>query len=230
MDNVSEAALFKIVSEEGVSKGVRRIEAWTGDLAAKAVGEGEQLIADIKAAQGSAAGDLTAAYKKMAGLVGEVRTTCVQMAAINKELKKLSDLDLKAKKALAAKAAEAALASVGTIAEELKSSGAKFLVHELDVFANGKALKKASDTLSKSLPAVPTLFYSAESEGGKLAALAYVPADSACTAQEWASSFLSVIGGKGGGKGTTCTGAAKTSENLPAAVDAAKAMASEKFN
>lgn len=229
LDNASEAEIFKIVSEDGVSKGVRRIEAWTSQAARDAVAAGDSLLKAVKAAHSTPAKELTSVYKRFAGLVGECQTTVSLKAALNAEVKILSDLDLKNKKTIAAAAEKEALASIDSLVAQTKKSQAKFLVMPFKVFGNSKALKTASEKVAEALPDVPTLFYSAAEDNGALAVITFVPASNTkgLNAQDWANGFLAPCDGKGGGKGTTCTGASRTSEKIAQAVEAGKQLASK---
>lgn len=216
LDNAGEAETFKIISEEGVSKGIRRIEAWTGQAARDAVQVGEALLTQVKAAIKLKGAALTAEFKRLGAAVGECPTTFVLRAELRAELEKVSALDLKLKKAAVAEAANAALASVGKLVEASKA--AKYVLTEIAVLGDNKALKKALDAFSKALPNTPVLVYSPAPENGKLAGMAFVPAGQKLTAQAWLGGFMAVCGGKGGGKGTNSVGAARSSEKLSAAV------------
>ncbi len=171
-----DIGLFKIVSEGGVSAGVRRIEAVTGQGALDFVAEEEQRLGEAASLLGGNAADV----------VDKVRALAERQKRLERELETLK-----------ARAASGATADLAGAAVEV--AGVRVLASRLEGF-DAKALRDAVDRLKQQLgDAVIVL---AGASDGKAALVAGVAGAAAgkVKAGELLSHVASQIGGKGGGR------------------------------
>ena len=189
-----DIGLFKIVSEGGVSAGVRRIEALTGQGALDFVAEEERRLGEAAGLLGGTTGD-----------VGD------KLRALLDRQKKLErELD-----ALKAKAASGATSDLAGQAQDV--DGIKVLAVRLEGF-DAKALRDAMDRLKQQLgDAVIVL---AGADGGKAALVAGVSggATGKIKAGELLGNVASQINGKGGGRPDMAQGGGDDGPALVAAL------------
>ncbi len=189
-----DIGLFKIVSEGGVSAGVRRIEAVSGQGALDHVALEEQRLAEVAQMLGGNAAD-----------VGD------KLRALLDRQKKL-ERELDAAKAKAASGATADLA-----AQAVEIAGVRVLAARLENF-DGKALRDAVDRLKQQLgDAVVVL---AGASDGKAALVAGVSGKALgkVKAGELLAHVAAQIGGKGGGRPDLAQGGGDDGPALPAAL------------
>ena len=177
-----DIGLFKIVSEAGVSAGVRRIEAVTGQGALDHVSGEERRLGEAAALLGGTAGD-----------VGDkLRSLLDRQKKLERELQTIK-----------AKAASSATGELAAQAQEV--GGIKVLAARLDGF-DAKALRDAMDRLKQQLgDAVIVL---AGADAGKAALVAGVSgaATGRVSAGELLGHVASQINGKGGGRADMAQG------------------------
>ena len=191
-----DIGLFKITAEGGVSSGVRRIEAVTGQGALDYVAHEEAQLGEAAALLG--------------GNVGEVVDKIRQLGERQKKLER--ELE-----AIKAKQAAGATADLGAAAVEVK--GIKILASRLEGF-DAKALRDAMDRLKQQLgDAVIVL---AGTQDGKAALVAGVngSATGKVKAGELLSHIASQIGGKGGGRPDLAQGGGEDGPALASALAA----------
>ncbi len=192
-----DIGLFKIVSEGGVSAGVRRIEAVTGQGALDYVDAEERRLEQAAELLG-----------------GNVNDVVEKIRALTERQKKLE----REVEALKAKAASGATADLADSAQEI--NGIRVLASRLEGF-DAKALRDAMDRLKQQLgDAVIVL---AGTGDGKAALVAGVNGAAAgkVKAGELLSHVASQIGGKGGGRPDLAQGGG---EDGPALVSALKGV------
>jgi alanyl-tRNA synthetase len=176
VSRTGDIGLFKIVSEGGVSAGVRRIEAVTGQGALDHVAAEEQRLGEAAHLLGGTSAEVA---DKLRGL-------------LDKQKKLERELDT-----LKAKAASGATADLA--GEAVDVGGIKVLAARLEGF-DAKALRDAVDRLKQQLgPAVVVL---AGANDGKAALVAGVGGEALkrIKAGELLSHIAGQIGGKGGGR------------------------------
>ncbi len=196
VSRTGDIGLFKITAEGGVSSGVRRIEAVTGQGALDYVAHEEAQLSEAAALLGGNAGDV----------VDKIR----QLGERQKKLER--ELD-----ALKAKQAAGATADLGAGAVEVK--GVKILAARLEGF-DAKALRDAIDRLKQQLgDAVIVL---AGTQDGKAALVAGVngSAMGKVKAGELLAHIASQIGGKGGGRPDLAQGGGEDGPALASALAA----------
>lgn len=195
VSRTGDIGLFKITSEGGVSSGVRRIEAVTGQGALDHVSTEEQRLHDAAQLLGGSAADV----------VDKIRQLGDRQKKLERELE-----------ALKAKVASGATADLGASAVEI--GGVKVLAARLEGF-DAKALREAMDRLKQQLGNAVILL--AGVQDGKAALVAGVngSAMGKVKAGELLSHVASQIGGKGGGRPDMAQGGGEDGPALVSALD-----------
>lgn len=196
VSRTGDIGLFKITAEGGVSSGVRRIEAVTGQGALDYVAHEEAQLSEAAALLGGNAGDV----------VDKIRQLSERQKKLERELE-----------ALKAKQAAGATADLGGAAVEV--NGIKILAARLEGF-DAKALRDAIDRLKQQLgDAVIVL---AGTQDGKAALVAGVngSAMGKVKAGELLAHIASQIGGKGGGRPDLAQGGGEDGPALASALAA----------
>ena len=191
-----DIGVFKITSEGGVSSGVRRIEAVTGQGALDYIDHEEAQLAEAAALLGGNVGDV----------VEKIRQLGERQKKLERELE-----------AMKAKQAAGATADLGGAAVEVK--GVKILAARLEGF-DAKALRDAIDRLKQQLgDAVIVL---AGAQDGKAALVAGVngSAMGKVKAGELLAHIAGQIGGKGGGRPDLAQGGGEDGPALASALAA----------
>jgi len=171
-----DIGLFKIVSEGGVSAGVRRIEAVTGQGALDHVAEEERCLGEAAALLGGTSGDVA----------DKLRALLDRQKKLERELESLK-----------AKAASSATSDLAGQARDV--NGVNVLAVRLEGF-DAKALRDALDRLKQQLgDAVIVL---AGTDGGKAALVAGVSGAAAgkVKAGDLLGDVACQVNGKGGGR------------------------------
>jgi alanyl-tRNA synthetase len=200
-----DIGLFKIVSEGGVSAGVRRIEAVTGQGALDHVAEEERRLDEAVALLGGTTGDVA----------DKLRALLDRQKKLEREVE-----------ALKARAASGATSDLASQAREV--NGIKVLAARLDGF-DAKALRDALDRLKQQLgDAVVVL---AGTDGGKAALVAGVSGAAAgkIKAGDLLGDVARQVNGKGGGRPDMAQGGGDDGPALIAALDRVSAWVSERL-
>jgi alanyl-tRNA synthetase len=199
-----DIGLFKIVSEGGISAGVRRVEAITGEGA----------LAYLQSLEGTVGG-LAAALKVTPGEVAHrVGAMLDQMRTLEKEVAAL-------KSRLASSQGDELLAQAVDV------KGIKVLAAVLDG-ADAKALRETMDKLKDKLKTAVVVL--AAVDGGKVQIAAGVTADSTgkVKAGELVNFVAQQVGGKGGGKADMAMAGGSDAAGLPQALASVQAWVAER--
>jgi len=222
--STGEARAFTIVSEEAVSKGVRRITALTGDKAKHAIAQGEALLKEVEsldapdpAIEAALSGEVPLRIKPI------VRAKLAELAAKQKEASKEAGKQQQAAvvekaQAIAASASGGSGASGGVIVARLDDADANLLRTAMDV------LRKRHESSAILL---------AGSTDGKVAIVAACPPEAVkagLKAGDWVKQVAQLCGGGGGGKPEQAAAGGKDVTKINEALEAARAFASEKLN
>ncbi|PZT06354.1 alanine--tRNA ligase [Stenotrophomonas maltophilia] len=196
VNRTGDIGLFKITSEGGVSAGVRRIEAVTGQGALDYVDAEEARLAEAAELLGGSAADV----------VEKIRALGQRQKQLERELE-------------AVKAKVAAGATADLSGQAVEVAGVKVLAARLEGF-DAKALRDAMDRLKQQLgDAVIVL---AGAQDGKAALVAGVngSAMGKVKAGELLSHIAGQIGGKGGGRPDLAQGGGEDGPALATALSA----------
>ncbi|MBH1662622.1 alanine--tRNA ligase [Stenotrophomonas maltophilia] len=196
VNRTGDIGLFKITSEGGVSAGVRRIEAVTGQGALDYVDADEARLAEAAALLGGSAADV----------VEKIRALGQRQKQLERELD-----------AVKAKVAAGATADLSGQAGEV--AGVKVLAARLEGF-DAKALRDAMDRLKQQLGNAVIVL--AGAQDGKAALVAGVngSAMGKVKAGELLSHIAGQIGGKGGGRPDLAQGGGEDGPALATALAA----------
>ncbi|MBS0218412.1 MAG: alanine--tRNA ligase [Proteobacteria bacterium] len=188
-----DIGLFKIVSEGGVSAGVRRIEAVTGQSALDHVAEEEHRLAEAAQLLGGTSGDVA---DKIRGLIDRQRKA-------ERELESLK-----------AKAASGAAGDL--VAQAVTIPGGKLLAARVEGF-DAKSLRDAVDTLKQQLGDAAILLAGADGQG-KVALVAGVSGGllGRIKAGDLLTQVATQINGRGGGRPDMAQGGGDDVPGLPA--------------
>ncbi|XP_033119659.1 alanine--tRNA ligase, cytoplasmic-like [Anneissia japonica] len=209
--NSGDIGQFVISSEEAIAKGIRRIVAVTGEDGEKAVKRAaainsqiSQLSTTISENEKTGAFSKKELTKQIVDIGNDLNVATISQWSKDEMRQRLSDL----KKILddLDKARKAALIQKGKEAAKLLVEDSKdkpYLVVQLDVEANNKALDGALKEYQKGAKDTPAMFVSVDKENSKILCLAQVPksvVSKGLKASEWVKHVSDVMGGKGGGK------------------------------
>jgi alanyl-tRNA synthetase len=207
LDNTGQAGPFKILSEEGISTGTRRITAVTGMGALQHMRQHEQILAETAAAMKAAI--------PPSELPGRV-------AALAKEVREL-------KKKLAS--GGAAAVSADQLLENAGTAGdARFVVAEVPGGDPG-VMRQLIDQLRRKAAPVAVLLASRDDD--KVTLVAGVSRDleeRGVHAGNWVRETAKLIGGSGGGRADMAQAGGREPEKLPAALDSARAVISAQLS
>lgn len=206
VQRTGDIGLFKIISEQGIAAGVRRIEAMTGMGAVKYVQQGEQQLSEL-------ASQLKAKRPEIAERVSQLAD---KTRDLEKQLERLQQK-------LASAQAKTLLDDVQTL------NGHTVLVAQVSDM-DGKALRTLSDDVKSRLPHAVIVLSSVHDD--KIAVTASV--DKGLTNQVKAGDIIKHVteqlGGKGGGKPDFAQGGASDIAGLPAVLAALPTWLGEKLS
>ncbi|KAH3768181.1 hypothetical protein DPMN_169393, partial [Dreissena polymorpha] len=206
-----DAGKMVIVSEEAISKGVRRIIAITGAEALKALHRTDVLQREVSELKAKMDGNETSqkyTEKQLTRMIVEMDDEVTQStipywqkdrlrADLKGLKKKMDDLDKKRKAAM-----------VATVTEEAKQlitdkPNQKYIVHEFKAGGNAKALDAAMKQVKALSPETAAMFFSVDEEASKILCMSCVPKEAVTSefgADKWVEKVSTLINGKGGGK------------------------------
>ncbi len=218
--STSEIGPFRIVKEEAIAAGIRRIEAVAGDAArdwAKQEAKRQQEKFERLARRKSDIGALPAFSNE-----AETAEMLKQVDARAAHLEKV-DVDVREWEKKNAKASEAEMRSrAATIANELAAAhvGKDSIVAEVKE-ADGKLLQAVADALKAKISGP---IFLAGATDGSVALIATVPKEltSKVQADKLIQQIAPIVGGKGGGRPESARGAGKDVSKINQALDEAR--------
>ena len=200
LDNTGQVGLFKIVSEENVAAGTRRITAVTGRAALERTRKHEQLLHDAAAAIRSSVDDLP-----------------IRVAALAKEVKEL-------KKQLAT-GVRAGGPTVDQMLADAATVGSTKVVAAEIPGGTAESLRAIIDQLRQKAPSVAALL-GAHDDEGKVTLVAGITNDLQAKklhAGNWVKAASAIVGGSGGGRPDMAQAGGKDAEKLAEALAEGKA-------
>ena len=201
LDNTGQVGLFKIVSEENVAAGTRRITAVTGRAALERTRKHEALLHDTAAAIKAPVDDLP---NRVAAMAREI-----------KELKKQLATGVRA----GGPTVDQMLSDAATV------GNTKVVVAEIPA-GTAESLRAIIDQLRQKTPSVAALLGAKDDEEGKVVLVAGVTNDliaKKAHAGNWVKAASVVVGGSGGGRPDMAQAGGKHPEKLAEALDSGKA-------
>jgi alanyl-tRNA synthetase len=196
--NTGEVGLFRVVGEESVSAGTRRVTALTGRAALERVRQGEAALAEVALAL-RVSPDVVP--ERVASLVKEVRELKKQLAA-----------------------GKAGGVSADKLLEQSEKLNSTTTVVAEAAGADAQLMRQLIDQLRKTASPIAVLLASREED--KVTIVAGISREleqKGLNAGDWIRSAAEVVGGRGGGRPDMAQAGGKHPEKLPAALDAARA-------
>ena len=216
-----EARAFALLSEEAVSKGVRRIVALTGDPAREAFAHAEKLRARIAAAAKLDDQHLTAEVKDLDKEIEQGVLPLPERLELKQLVKPLHDRIKKAQKSAAGDVRAAAVDAARALTPV---SGAPVVVAQVPAASDRQALLAAMDTARANHPDCAVMLISADEAEGKVSIAAAVPdamIQKGLKAGDWVRAVSTVVGGKGGGRPDAAQGGGTDPSKVADAIDTA---------
>ncbi len=225
LDTTGEATIFTIVSEEAVSKGVRRMTAITGQAASDAIQRAADLHGRIEDALSLEGDQLDAVCKALAGEVESGDIPLVRRLELRESIAKLQARLKDARKADAAAGRGAAVDAARKLASSTPPDQ-RTIVGMIPAGSDRQALLAAVDALQGNRPNAAILVFSVDEPESKVTIVAKVPDDliqAGLKAGDWVRTAAQACGGKGGGRPDSAQGGGTD----PSAVAHAAAQARE---
>lgn len=196
LSNTGQVGFCKIVSEESVAAGTRRVTALTGEKALERIRHDEQTLIDLALlVKAPRVDDLP---QRVAALVEEVKT-------LRQQLNKLSTQ------------ASAGLVDE-LVAKAVEVGGVKIVAHQSDEWSVDQMRDQIDQLRRKASPLAVIL---ASGAGGKvtlIAALSKELTAKGLSAVDWVKASAKAVGGGGGGRPDLAQAGGKSPENLPQAL------------
>ena len=230
LESTGQAKTFALISETGIAKGIRRVEALTGVPALAAHAAADEAQRRLKAAEALEGERLAEETAAIAVELDHLALPAARKADLRERLGALQErVKHAAKDAAKAKAAEAQdLAR--RIATGHHGSAEPVLVAELDTGGDRAALQAALKTIQDMLPTTAVLLASIDRDGDKpsVALIAGVPAPVVklgLKAGDWIRETAQILGGKGGGRPEQAQGGGPEVDKLREALRSARTFA-----
>jgi len=204
MPRTGNLGLFKIISQEGVAKGIRRITAVTGRVAGETVAQLTAVVEDVSAQMQCKPEELAG---RVTGLLDEVKTL---RAALKK-----------------AQAAELGKVLDDLAAEAEEHAGTRFIFGRVPA-ADVEAVRQQIDRLRQKNPSA--LIVLAWEDDGNVPLVVAVTKDlisKGLKAGDLIKPLAAILGGKGGGKPDMAQAGGKDATKLPEAFALAKKLGLE---
>ena len=200
VNRTGDIGLFKLISETGISAGVRRIEAVTGRGALSHIEKEERMLKQVMKAVNSGPFEL----------VDKVQQLAASNRALEKQLEQL-------------KGSMASNVSDDLTSHATEINGVQVLVANLENF-NTKSLRDMVDQLKNKLGTAVIALVSANEGQGKVSLVVGVSKDltKKVKAGELANMIAKQVGGKGGGRADMAMAGGNDASAVPAALDSVK--------
>jgi alanyl-tRNA synthetase len=225
LSKTGDAEGFCIVSQEAVSKGVRRVTALTGPAAHRATAQAEQLLARLDFLTDAPEDQLAEQIDEVSKSIDAATLPLLQRHQMRTQLGELNQRLKAYQKARGNQAEKGVVEAAQSIAAE---QGGSVIVAEVPG-ADGKTLRTALDVVRKK-HADAAIFLGAATDG-KVAMLASVPealVKSGFKAGDWIKHVAPIVGGGGGGRPDMAQAGGKDPAQLPDALAAAHDFAQGK--
>ena len=231
--STSEIGAFALVSETGVAKGIRRIEALTGVPAEAAIKAADDLESRIAGASTASDDDLPKLATEIGNEIDQLTIPLSRKHALRAKLADLQERVKAAQKRAAGASREKAEQVARQIADAAASSMDDFIIATIETGSDRQALQAAVNVIQQKTSRVAILLLSPDEAEGKLSIVAAVPKpliDRGLKAGDWVRETAAACGGKGGGKPDTAQGGGSDLSKLKDASKAARTYAARVLN
>jgi len=207
VNNTAEIGLFKIISETGISSGVRRIEAVAGPAVLEYLNLREKIVRDLSTHFKVQPEEVP---KRIENLQSELKQTQKQLEAAKQEL---------------------ALAKSDQLLAQAESVGEfQLLVTQVEAM-DAKALQTAAERLQQKLGEAAVVLGSVPAEGKVSLVAAFSPKvnEKGLQAGKFIGGIAKICGGGGGGRPNLAQAGGKDASQLPAALETAQTQLREQL-
>lgn len=229
LKNTREAKKFVLYEEGAIAKGIRRVSAYTGELAAEAEARAGKLQEQLNAIDKLSGNEFIEGVAAFKPILDSALISLPTKDGLRKQVDGLVDRVKKIKKEEAAARAANGARDASAEAAKAKEAGQEFVVVKFDVGTDAKLGREMLEAMSTILPTGSFMIVSVDTDKNKTAAFTQVSQHHVDTkqldARQWVNHAMAAMKGKGGGKDAlNATGQAKTIENVDEAVELAKAF------
>jgi len=200
---------FAITGEEAVAKGVRRIVAITGDLAAYAIKTADGMQGQVAAAAKMSDLELSKAIAPLAAELEAHTLPAWRKFRMRAEIAKLTERVKAASKAMSGAVRDEAVRQARMIADNASNANELVVVATIEAGDDRQALQAAVKTVRDKCPRVAVMLFTVDQAGDKVAMFAAVPeglVQKGLKAGDWVRDAAAAVGGKGGGKPDSAQG------------------------
>jgi alanyl-tRNA synthetase len=229
LPKTGDAEGFVVVSQDAVSKGVRRLTAVTGKAAHEATAQGEALLHRAESLAQAEPMKLAQEIEAITKAMAEQQTPMVLRAKVLAALATLTDRLKQHQKQQESKQGEAVVEVARAIADQ--SGEDEAIVVASVPGADAKSLRTAMDVIRSKKPHA-AMMLAADAGEGKVALLASVPKDliaKGLKAGDWVKHTAPIVGGGGGGRPDMAQAGGKDPSKIEEALKAAKQFAQDKL-
>jgi len=223
-----QAGEFVIVSETGVAKGIRRVEALTGVPARAAREAAANLRTQLEQARSLEIEALRHALSGLSAQIDNLTISVADRAALRARHGELLERVKQADKELARRRSAQAIEQARAIAQRARDTGVRTIAEIMDLGTDRHAMQQAIQTIRDLCPDAGVLILSSDEQS--VAISAQVPpslVERGLRAGDWVRAAAQACGGKGGGKPEQAQGGGKDPSKIREALEAARRMAEQ---
>jgi len=219
----SQAKRFVIISETGISKGVRRVIAWTGEEAVKAQQLGSEFRQRLDAAK---------KQENDNNILGQlsVQLESLSIPAVEKpELRKQIEDAIRAQNSKLKNLVDVAKNKAEEWVKQALEEKRNLIVEDLDVQTDKKAIAAAQKVVRDKFTEGAAAFFTKDNKQALVTVDVGAPLLPKLTANQWVQEIAKVINGKGGGKDATAQASGSDIARFEEAIQTAKNFATQRL-
>ncbi|CAH0482842.1 unnamed protein product [Peronospora belbahrii] len=227
LKNTKEAKKFILYEEGAIAKGIRRVSAYTCDLAIDAEKRGMELQAELNAIDKLDGIEFVEHVSSFKPVLDQALISLPLKNKLRKQVDGLVNRVKKIKREAAVARAANGVRDATAEAVKAKAAGQEIVVVKFDVGTDSKLGREMLEAMSTIIPTGSFMIFSTDSDANKTAAFTQVSQQhidsKQLDARKWVNHAMVVMNGKGGGKDDrNATGQAKTMEKVDEAMKLAK--------